>query len=634
MFSSWIIPLLSLLALRGEDRSYAVSAIPPGLAGDAAAIVRDNLVQVNVSSRKKASVTYTRAVTVFRREGRDEPKVVIHYDRFSSIGDLEGMLVDASGAEIRDLEDGDIVDESDISATSLYDDVRVRTAQMFYDRYPYTVVMTYRLDYDGYFNFPSWVAQSGALPVERSRYEIVFPEGFGIRCWPAVDSLAPRIAQAGPGKKRYSWEAGNLPELSEDDLAEDLEKRTAVVQIAPSEFELDGHRGDMSAWKGIGEWSRDLYREKNDLGPETKQEILAALKGTGTTREKIGQLYRYMQSRTRYVSIQLGIGGWEPFPASYVHQRGYGDCKALSNYMIALLETAGIRAFPALIHAGGARSATIEAFPVQRFNHVIVCVPGERDSVWLECTSQLAPPGYLGSFTEGRPALLVTAEGGSLVRTPASHASRNSLHRSGRIALNEGGRGSAVIEVLRRGERAMGYRDLLRNGDQRDREEWLLHQFQVTGAALVGYAARGAGNEDSLLGVTMILDLPRLASTTGSRIFLQPNLTDRNDAPPKDRPNRKSPVRFNYLWIDTDSLRYILPRRYGIEALPPPVALAEEFGTFRSAVVALGDSAILYIRKLEIGKKEIPASRYREYVRFFRDVARADRAQVVLVSRP
>ena len=639
MISPWIIPLLFLLSLNGgenagDERSYAVAAIPPGLAGDAAAMIRENFVRVEVSSRKKASITFTRAITVFRREGKDEPEVVIHYDRFSSVGDLEGVLYDASGAEIRELEQGDIVDESDIGASSLYDDVRTRTAHLLHDKYPYTVVITYRLDCSGYFTFPSWVAQPGRLPVEHSKYEIVFPEGFRVRYWPLVDSLSPRMAPAGAGKSSFTWEARNLPELSDDDLAEDLEQRTAYVQIAPSDFELDGYRGEMSTWKGIGEWSRELYRKKNDLPPEAKRDVLAALAGAGSTREKINLLYRYMQARTRYVSVQLGIGGWEPFPASYVHQRGYGDCKALSNYMVALLETAGIPAYPALIYAGGYRSMTNELFPVRVFNHVIVCVPEARDTVWLECTSQLSPPGFLGSFTADRLALVVTPDGGSLVRTPSVVASGNGLHRKGRISLNEGGRGTGVIVVERSGDQAMGLRYLLRDGEARDKEQWLVNQFQVTGVTLARYTTQGMEKPDSPLAVTMVLDFPRLASTTGSRIFLQPNLTDRNDAAPKDRPHRKSPVRFSYCWLDTDSLRYSLPPRYGIEALPSPVSLTTDFGTFHSASTALGDTALLYTRRLEIKEKEIPASRYGEYAKFFRDVVRADKAQIVLVARP
>jgi hypothetical protein len=46
-----------------------------------------------------------------------------------------------------------------------------------------------------------------------------------------------------------------------------------------------------------------------------------------------------------------------------------------------------------------------------------------------------------------------------------------------------------------------------------------------------------------------------------------------------------------------------------------------------------GDSALVYTRRLEIWKPEVPPDKYSEYVNFFRGVVKADNAQVVLVSK-
>jgi len=52
------------------------------------------------------------------------------------------------------------------------------------------------------------------------------------------------------------------------------------------------------------------------------------------------------------VSIQIGIGGWQPFDASTVQRLSYGDCKALANYMKTLLEAVGLSANYCLVNAG------------------------------------------------------------------------------------------------------------------------------------------------------------------------------------------------------------------------------------------------------------------------------------------
>jgi hypothetical protein len=135
----------------------------------------------------------------------------------------------------------------------------------------------------------------------------------------------------------------------------------------------------------------------------------------------------------------LGIGGWQPFDASYVASKAYGDCKALSNYMYALLKEANIKSCYTQIRAGAGKYFFLPDLPSPQFNHIILCVPLQKDTMWLECTSQTLAAGYLSDFTCNRYALAVDENGGKLIRTPNYGMKENLQVRNIKAILEEDG---------------------------------------------------------------------------------------------------------------------------------------------------------------------------------------------------
>jgi transglutaminase-like putative cysteine protease len=624
--------LVVSLARGGEERPYDVKFIPPGLRVDAAAIVRDYSVTVDVLNRGLVEERGTIVYTIFRSEGRQFGEFARAYDKFSKIKELDGALYDAAGEEIRSLESDDVKDESDVSVFSLYDDVRLRSAELYHHQYPYSVRFTYRIRRNGVLNYPRWIAQRGREGVVHSRFEVILAENETLRYWTNADTVKP-VVTLDAGRRHYIWEASGLPELSEGDLEEDVEHRTIVVTPAPLEFEIGGYPGTMASWKSFGDWCARLYDGKQTLPPQAKQEVASLLAGISSEREKAMRLYDYMQKRTRYVNVSLGLGSWEPYDASYVYQRGYGDCKALSNFMISLLAEAGIVAYPAVIDAGGSHSDVLVDFPSNMFNHVIVCVPFQKDSLWLECTSQIDPGEFLGSFTENRPALLLTPAGGILVRTPATTALQNLTSRHGQIQIRWFGDAKAALKICRTGNRTNEVRVVMSYGTKEERRRWYLTEAAVTGAQLLRSEVRGVDDHAGEVDVTAEFDMPRFGSLSGGRLFFQPNMIQRNRSVPRVNANRKSPVRMIFPRIDVDTFSYSLPAGALPEALPRSVSLDASFGTYSSASVMKGDSVLVYTRRLEIWQPEIPPGKYPEYVKFFREVVKADNAQVVLISR-
>ena len=631
-----IIALGSALpaALHSDDnKKYNVANIPESLRKDADAVIRNEVTRFEVKSEKKAVEKVLRAVTIFNKDERDRGELMVGYDKFSKIEEFEGTIYDASGEKVRELEDKDIKDYSAITGYSLYEESRVKYAELYYDKYPYTIEFSYEISYHGYLGWPGWTSRSSIDPVEHSSFEVLIDKEQKLRSWCNIDSIKPVITDIDDDKRLYVWEASNLPKLSKDAYGDYYQDYATIVSTAPTNFEVDGKKGDMHSWRSFGLWNYNLYMNKSTLPESAIKEVHALIKPGDSDRDKIDKLYKYMQARTRYVSVQLGIGGWEPFNASYVHERGYGDCKALTNYMLALLKEVGIPSYPVVIRAGHYRYLFVKEFPSQQFNHVILCVPMKTDTVWLECTNQSAPVGKLGDFTENRGALMLQPEGGVVVNVPRTFSWQNTQIRRGTVTFTSAATATADISLAWCGDQEIDNMGRVDAESPLEREKWVTNSLHIPNASVTNFKFSGIETRDTTLTLAMQLDLPKYASVSGNRMFLQPNILGKRTRVPSDVEKRFSSVMFDYPYQDSDTIMFKLPAGFSVEALPSDVQLTSSFGAFSSKTKSLSDTILIYTRSLEIKDYEIPAKNYQEYRKFFSDVVKADRAQVVLVRK-
>ncbi len=298
--------------------------------------------------------------------------------------------------------------------------------------------------------------------------------------------------------------------------------------------------------------------------------------------------------------------------------------------MVAILKEAGINGYSVLINNGDDRLPLIEEFPSNQFNHVIVCAPDEKDTIWLECTSQITPPGRIGKGNENRYALMITPDGGVIVRTPSTTAEQNIEQKN--ISVNLSATESKISASIEwSGDQSDYVNPISVKSIPREREEWVKDLFDVPDISLNNYLFKNIS--ENKINLMMDLSLPRYASVSGKRIFFNPNLMSRRTSVPKEVEKRLSPIRYDYPFMDVDSIVYSLPKDYDVEAVPELVDLTTSFGGFSSKTVVTADSKIVFVRKIKINDYAIPAEKYNEYRNFFANVVKADRARVVLVKR-
>jgi hypothetical protein len=610
---------------------YKITNIPSALMLDANAVVRKNIINFTVKSESKAVKKVTTAITIFNQDGRDFSELLLSYDQFHKVKNIEGYVFDENGINIKELSSDDIKDYSDVSKGTVYEDSRIKKIELYSQKFPYTVEFSYEVVYYGYVGWPSWINQESLDAVEYSKFEIVLPSEMKLRYWCNQDTVKPSITTEDDDQK-YVWESKELKKLSSDVYGDDYEDYATVVYIAPAKFEIDDTEGDMTSWKSFGSWYAGLIKEKEFLPEKAVNEVRLLVAATNDVHKKIEILYKYLQKHNRYISVQLGLGKWQPYDAKYVYEHCYGDCKALSNYMVALLKQIDITAYPVLIRNGNARFTFIEEFPNQMFNHVIVCVPMQQDTIWLECTSTVTKCGEIGSGNENRLALLIKPEGGVVVKTPKSSSKQNRQIRKCNASLLLTGEVRVNSEVSWAGNQEHQISSLLEYTSSEDQERWIERNISVPGLNVESYKFfNNAANEN--IHLKLKISLPRYATVSSNRIFIQPNIMEKRSSTPAEVTRRFSPIKLSYPYLDIDTVRYTIPDGYVTETLPSPVELSTSFGKFHSKTILSGNNEIIYTRSIDMFNYSIPAKDYFEYRKFIQSIVASDRAKAVLIKR-
>lgn len=619
-----------------SQNPFASNTIPTTLQTGANAVIRLHSIDYHIKTKGRALKEERLVVTVLNEKGEDLfSSFTVSYDRFHKIKDFNGAVYDASGKKAGTLKKSDIRDYSNFDPSYQVTDQRQKIAS--FDRkkyvYPYTIEFSSAEEINTGMFYPAWAPVCyEKVGIERSVFTITAPTGLTFR-YKELNLPEKVKITTGEHETVYSWLIENKPPFEFEEYMSGAE--LPVVYTAPDQFEVDGYEGNASSWKNIGKFYSDLNKDRDQLPESLISKIEELIGREKDTLKKIQALYSYMQSKTRYISIQLGIGGWQSMKAMDVEQKGYGDCKALSNYMVALLKQAHIKAYPVLILAGKEVDQQND-FPSFRFNHCIVCVPGIKDSLWLECTSQKNPMGYLGSFTGNRKALMVTEDGGVLVNTSAYSVNDNVQQRKTMVQVKENGDAQISVNTVYKGilQEPIDYiYDYLSKEEQR---KAVVNRFRGTELELQSFSFYKKEASPPEISESLRWTAAKLLPQNNDHVVITPNLFPDGLYIPELRDQRAfsvylNPNTFNY--SKSDTIIYDFAKALNIESLPKPVHIKNDFGEYKADVIYQNNNHLIYCRKLVVRSGKFPADRYTEWLNFIKQINKSDKVKVVFVSK-
>ncbi|HET6559531.1 MAG TPA: DUF3857 domain-containing protein [Prolixibacteraceae bacterium] len=630
-YSLLVLVFLILSALvYGKEFKYKVADIPKELKENARSIVRNEEIVLEVKSQGSAKETVTYAITILNKNGLADASFIQFFDKFIRISNIEGRVFDENGEQIKRITANEILNASAISGISIYEDNRVKYIDPKVRNYPFTVEYSYEKSYDGLFSYPSWFPQSKYnLAVEKSSYKVIIAKDLQFRYLERHPSF--KVTTLSDAQNNiYYWEARNLKAIDQEPYSLPDGEIFPGIITAPTDFEIEGYKGNLDSWENFGMFVSNLNEGKTKLDNEVKKELNSLVAGISDEYEKIAAIYKYMQDRTRYVSIQIGLGGWQPIDASTVHRLSYGDCKALSNYMKAMLEAVGIKSYYCLVNAGPAAPKMIREFPSTQFNHAFLCVPLKTDTVWLECTSQRMPCGYIGTFTDDRDILLIDHQNSKVVHSKVYDMSENMETRTSYVRIDENGKGTVQTKALYKG---LKYDDMLRTllADDKDKKRLIAERMKFPGFQVIDFKYLETKGFIPSIEEIFNVNFENYITTMGARQLLLLNFSNQVKNRPSHLRSRKTDVYIKRSSIDIDTIVYELPLALTLESLPKPVFIANQFGKFEAKTQLLGNK-VIYVRRFQINKGLFPAADYAAFVDFFDKINEADGLMCVLIK--
>lgn len=624
------VALFSVSFSSFSQNSYSVDPALSILTKNANVLVRMEDQKFEIQDSGQANFKRHFVYTILNPAGDNFSNVEIVYNKFRSLENISGNLFDANGKKIKSLKKSDLEDVSG-SNESLIDDDRYKVHNFNWKIYPYTVEYEYTVHYNGLLFFPSWdPVEYEKISVQKSSFTVKCPANYKIR-YKLLNKVSEPVVEKKEDSQIYSWTIENYQAIEYEPYSPHASSFLPQVLMAPSGFKMQNYTGSMRDWKSLGSFYYTLNQGRDNLPDDIKLKVHQLIDNLGSIQEKIKVLYEYMQKNTRYVSVQLGIGGWQTFDANYVATKGYGDCKALSNFMMSLLKEAGISSNVVIIRAEGNAEKLQTDFTSSQFNHVILCVPQKKDTTWLECTSQTEPYGYLGDFTCDRYGLLIDSMNSKLVHTPIYKQSDNVQLRKIIAKIDSEGHLEAKIFTRYKALQQDELSSKINSLSKEKLEEEMKESLNLPSYDLISYNYREIKDKIPELQENLVISANNYALVTGKRIFINPNILNKSNLKINNPETRKFDFLFPYSWSDIDTVEMVIPKGFSPESVPNDINEKTFFGTYKTHL-EIQPGKLIYIRNASRNGGEYSAKEAKAIADYLDKVYIADCKKLVLVK--
>jgi len=603
-------------------------------------------INVSVQSADRIKKTVRVAYKILRPSGRGYGDVIVPFNAHEKISGLHGWCIPAQGKdyEVKD-KDGLEMALPKVEGSELVSDVKAKILTIPASDPGNIVGYEYEVEKHPFVLQDVWYFQE-EIPVRESHYSLQLPPGWAHKAsWLNHPEVKPHEAGSG----QFQWMVSDQKAIRRE---EDMPPMEGVAGLMIVSFFPQGGltTNGFTDWQQMGSWYQNLTSGRADASPEIKQKVAALTASVPTPLGKMRALAQFVQHDIRYVAIELGIGGWQPHPASDVFAHRYGDCKDKATLMSSMLREIGVDSYYVVINTERGSVTSETPANVGAFDHAVIAIKlpdGLNDPsliattqhaklgkiLFFDPTNELTPFGQIGGYLQANYGLLVAPDGGELLELPRQSSAMNGIQRTGKLTLDATGTLKGNVTEVRVGDRAWSQRWALRtvmkDSDRIKPIESLLasslSSFRVTHASLVNLT-----QTDQPFGFDYSFEAESYARSAGNLVLVRPRVIgSKARSILETKEPRRFPIEFDGPVHDTDAFEITLPPGYEVDDVPPPVDADFSFASYHSKTEVKGN-VIGYTRTFEVKELSVPVSKAEELKKFYRIIASDERNTAVL----
>jgi len=604
-----------------------VTSIPDSLKKNAYAVVRYDHSIYEYNTATDGLEKHSIAITILDKKG--ESSSVFNYsgDRFRSLSSFSAKMYDANGNVLKKYSLSDV--NSSEWSSSLATDARHYYFSCDPPYFPFTIVYEYEVKWnDGVLTFPPFIPQDNYnLSVEKASYQLILPEGLTYKSKAINLPFLPTETTL-KGTTIHEWRVENLLAIEQEYFDANLMSYIPILFISPQSFIYDKVPGTITDWESYGKWVYSLIEGRDILLDATKSTLIEMTKNAKTDREKVKILYDYLGETTHYVSIQLGIGGFQPMLAAEVCKTRFGDCKGLTNYMKAMLSAIGITSNYCVIRLDPNQKTLFSDYAnFYQLNHVCLQVPLSNDTLWLECTNPRTPFGFIHNGISGHDVLVCNEKGGIIQHVPDYPDSLNIEKHT--VVLEVSPDGSANAKVKQQYfVKIYDYNSGFPFATASEQADNLRNDINLPNVTMGPFQFKEDKSPLPCLTIENTWSTAQYGTKTGNRLFIPINPI-RSTYENIKKAKRKHDLTINRGYKDIDSICIRIPEGYEIESMPGTFRLSSPFGTIESNIKALGKE-ITIEQNVFVSSGTYKVSSYPEFIGFFEKIRSAYKGIIIL----